>query len=189
MIIPSSYWHCSAPGNSSLQFNTSRICYYQSACWRPLCPFEHTTRGRARKFAELWALLAKQEDEEQMIQAVPTQSKQGMLPDECRAVDNNEPKGQNEIAATTSAVDDDRTTPVTEAASIVHQNGQGHAERWIKRRGGAGQQGVEQVELEVAGTRTRHLQSSRAQPEDSLSPRSQTGGCMAQAVRELSKRT
>ena len=77
-----------------------------------------------------------------MIQAVPTQSKQGMLPDECRAVDNNEPKGQNEIAATTSAVDDDRTTPVTEAASIpaselVHQNSQGHAERGIKRRGGA----------------------------------------------------
>ena len=53
-----------------------------------------------------------------MIQAVPAQSKQGMLPDECRAVDNNEPKGQNEIAAATSAVDDDRTTHVTEAASI-----------------------------------------------------------------------
>ena len=55
----------------------------------------------------------------------------------------------------------------------------------------AGQQVVEQVELEVAGTRTRHLQGSRAQPEDSLSPRSQTDGCMAQAVRELSggKRT
>ena len=50
----------------------------------------------------------------------------------------------------------------------------------------AGQQVVEQVELEVAGTRTRHLQGSRAQPEDSLSPRSQTDGCMAQAVRELS---
>ena len=150
-------------------------------------------------------LLAKQEDEEQMIQAVPTQSTQGMLPDECRAVDNNEPKGQNEIAATTSVFDDDRTTPVTEAASIpaselVHQNRQGHAERGIKRRGGARvaerpwrpvNKEWSKLELEVAGTRTRHLQGSRAQPEDSLSPRSQTDGCMAQAVRELSggKRT
>ena len=54
-----------------------------------------------------------------------------------------------------------------------------------------GEQGMEQVELDVAGTRTRHLRDSRAQPEDSFSPKSQTDGGMAQAVRELSggKRT
>ena len=108
----------------------------------PCVPSNIRRVGEPGSSPELLALLAKQEDEEQMIQAVPAQSKQGMLPDECRAVDNNEPKGQNEIAATTSAVDDDRTTPVTEAASIpaselVHQNSQGHAERGIKRRGGA----------------------------------------------------
>ena len=57
VIIPSSYWHCSAPGNSSLQVNTSRLCYYQSACWRPLCPFEHTTRGEpgsSQSFGRYW---------------------------------------------------------------------------------------------------------------------------------------
>ena len=45
---------------------------------------------------------------------------------------------------------------------------------------------MEQVGLDVAGTKTRHFRDSRAQPEDSLSPRSQTDGGMAQAVRELS---
>ena len=115
--------------------------------------------------------------------AVPTQSMQETFPDECRAVDNNESKDEVVIVG-----DEDRTTPLAEAENIpasklVHQNSQGYADRGIKRRSG--------VELEVAGTRTRHFRDSRAQPEDFLSPRSQTDGGMAQAVRELSggKRT
>ena len=53
----------------------------------------------------------------------------------------NESKGQIEIAATTSAVEDDRTTPVTEAAStpaseLVHQNTQEYASRGMPNRGG-----------------------------------------------------
>ena len=71
VTIPSSYWHFSAP----LQTNISKSCYYQGSCWRPSGPSEHGTRGRARKFAELWALLAKQEDEDQMIKT------QEQLPD------------------------------------------------------------------------------------------------------------
>ena len=98
VTIPSCYWHCSAPGIPPLQTNISNSCYYQGSRWRPLCPFEHGTRGRARKFVELWALLAKQEDEEQMIkEAEPMQSKQEQLPDVCRAVDKNESKGQIEM--------------------------------------------------------------------------------------------
>ena len=61
----------------------------------------------------------------------------------CRAVDNNEPKGHNEIAATTSAVDDDRTTPVDRGgkhplrASWSIRTAKDMPERGIKRRGGA----------------------------------------------------
>ena len=91
VTIPSRYWHCSAPGIPLLQTGISKSCCYQGSRWRHLCPFEHGTRGRARKFAELWALLAKQEDEEPMIkEAEPMQSKQEQLPDVCRAVDKNE---------------------------------------------------------------------------------------------------
>ena len=51
-------------------------------------------------------------------EAEPTQLKQEQLPDVCRAMDKHESKGEIKIAATTSAVDDDRTTPVTAAAII-----------------------------------------------------------------------
>ena len=104
-----------------------------------LMPFR--TR-EARKFAELWALLAKQEDEEQMIkEAEPMQSRQEQLPDVCRAVDKNESKGEIETAATTSAVEDDRTTLVAEAANIpaselVHQNNPEYTGRGTPNRGG-----------------------------------------------------
>ena len=33
-------------------------------CWRPLCPFVHSAgNGRARKWAEIWTLLAEQDQE------------------------------------------------------------------------------------------------------------------------------
>ena len=97
-------------------------------------------------FAALWALLAKQEDEEQMIkEAEPMQSRQEQLSDVCRAVDM-------EIAATTSAVEDDRTTPVTETANILASE----LGRGIPNRGGG---------VRLAG---RGTSKSRAQPEDSL---------------------
>ena len=68
------------------------------------------------------------------------QSKQEQLPDVCRAMDKNESKGEIEIAATTSAVEDDRTTLVAEAAHIpaselVHQNRQEFYSRGIPKRG------------------------------------------------------
>ena len=36
-------------------------CRYGSSCWRPVCPYVHAGR-RARGWAELWTLLASQED-------------------------------------------------------------------------------------------------------------------------------
>ena len=58
-------------------------------------------------------------------QAVPTQPKQRMLPDECRAVDNIESKDEVVIVG-----DEDHTTSLAEAENIpaselVHQNSQG----------------------------------------------------------------
>ena len=106
----------------------------------------------------------------------------------------NESKGQIEIAATTSAVEDDRTTLVTEAASIpaselvqgIWPPRDAQSRRWRSPRwetAEASEQTVEHM--------TRHFQGPRAQPEDSLSPGRQVDGGMAQAVLELSsdKRT
>ena len=85
--------------------------------------------------AAYWALLAKQEDEEQMIkEAEPMQSKQEQLPDVCRAMDKNESKGEIEIAATTSA----RRLlqrAVIPASELVHKNSQGHTDRGIPQIG------------------------------------------------------
>ena len=69
------------------------------------------------------------------------QSTQEQLPDVCRAVDKNVSKGEIEIAATTSAVEDDRTTLVAQATNIpasevVHQNSQEFSGRGIPNRGG-----------------------------------------------------
>ena len=66
------------------------------------------------------------------------QSKQEQFPDVCRAVDKNESEGEIEMTATTSAVEDDRTTLVTEAASIpeselVHQNSKEYTSRVIPK--------------------------------------------------------
>ena len=75
--------------------------------------------------------------------------------------DKNELKGEIETASTTSAVEDDRTTSVAEAANIpkselVHQNSQEDTSRGMPSRGGgvcpagrpwrANQQTVEHVE-------------------------------------------
>ena len=69
-------------------------------------------------------------------EAEPMQSKQEQLPHVCRAVDKNESKGEIEITTTTSAVEDDHTTPVAEAANIpagmlVHQNSQEYPSRGV----------------------------------------------------------
>ena len=53
----------------------------------------------------------------------------------CRAVDKNESKGEIEIAATTSVVEDDRTTPVAEAASWSIRTARSTG-RGIPNRGG-----------------------------------------------------
>ena len=39
-------------------------CRYGAACWRPLCHYVHAGR-RARRWAEVWLLLAMQEEEEE----------------------------------------------------------------------------------------------------------------------------
>ena len=95
--------------------------------------------------------------------AEPVQSKQEQLPDVCRAVDKNESEGEIEIAATTSAVEDDRTTPVTEASipasELVHQNNQEDASCRMPNRGGvfASLGGRGCMSTEACGTRTRHF--------------------------------
>ena len=41
-------------------------CRFGTGCWRPLCPFGHSGRGRAARWAALWSLLAKQEAEDDL---------------------------------------------------------------------------------------------------------------------------
>ena len=36
-------------------------CRYDMGCWRPLCPYGHSGRSRAARWAALWSLLAEQE--------------------------------------------------------------------------------------------------------------------------------
>ena len=36
-------------------------CRYDMGCWRPLCPFRHSGRARAARWAVVWALIAQQE--------------------------------------------------------------------------------------------------------------------------------
>ena len=89
----------------------------------------------------------------------------------CRAVDN-ESKGHN--AATTSAVDDGSTTPVTEAASIpatelVHQNSQEYTSRGCPIEevvfASLGDCGGKSTDSGACGT-GNGSEDSRAQPED-----------------------
>ena len=35
-------------------------------CWRPLCPYGHSGRGRAARWVALWSLLAKQDEEDDL---------------------------------------------------------------------------------------------------------------------------
>ena len=35
--------------------------WFGTCCWRPLCPYGHSGRGRAARWAALWSLLAEQE--------------------------------------------------------------------------------------------------------------------------------
>ena len=48
-------------------------CRFGSACWRPLCPYVHAHQ-RARRWAELWNLLADQEEDAPVMQIIPQQS-------------------------------------------------------------------------------------------------------------------
>ena len=40
---------------------SSEPCRYDMGCWRPLCPYGHSGRSRAARWAALWSLLAEQE--------------------------------------------------------------------------------------------------------------------------------
>ena len=59
--------HETPPPNYEMRLNSQRLndCRYGGSCWRPLCPSVHASgRTRARKWAELWAWIAANEDEE-----------------------------------------------------------------------------------------------------------------------------
>ena len=38
-------------------------CRFGEVCWRPLCPYRHSGKGRAARWAAVWVLLAGQEEE------------------------------------------------------------------------------------------------------------------------------
>ena len=38
-------------------------CRYDMGCWRPLCTFRHSGPSRAARWAAVWGLLAKMEEE------------------------------------------------------------------------------------------------------------------------------
>ena len=38
-------------------------CRLGDVCLRPLCPYRHSGKGRAARWAAVWALLARQEEE------------------------------------------------------------------------------------------------------------------------------
>ena len=50
-------------------------CRYDMGCWRPLCPYGHSGRGRAARWAALWSLLAKQEveDDLEVVKVIPAE--------------------------------------------------------------------------------------------------------------------
>ena len=50
-------------------------CRFDMGCWRPLCPYGHSGRGRAARWAALWSLLAKQEEEDDfgVVKAIPAE--------------------------------------------------------------------------------------------------------------------
>ena len=46
-------------------------CRFDTGCWRPLCPYGHSGRGRAARWGALWSLLAKQEVEKESPDETP----------------------------------------------------------------------------------------------------------------------
>ena len=48
-------------------------CRFDTGCWRPLCPYGHSGRGRAARWAALWSLLALQEKEDDLeaVKVIP----------------------------------------------------------------------------------------------------------------------
>ena len=51
----------------SMSMEPMEPCRFGTGCWRPLCPFGHSGRGRAARWTALWSLLAKQEAEDEVI--------------------------------------------------------------------------------------------------------------------------
>ena len=46
-------------------------CRYDVECWRPLCPFRHSGRARAARWAAVWALLAQHEQSAETVKLTP----------------------------------------------------------------------------------------------------------------------
>ena len=46
-------------------------CRFGAGCWRPLCPYGHSGRGRAARWAAVWTLLASQEENLEVIKVIP----------------------------------------------------------------------------------------------------------------------
>ena len=57
----------------SMSMVSMETCRFDTGCWRPLCPYGHSGRGRAARWAALWSLLAKQEveDDFEVVVSVP----------------------------------------------------------------------------------------------------------------------
>ena len=51
-------------------------CRFDTGCWRPVCPYGHSGRGRAARWAALWSLLAKQEveDDLEVVKVIPVEA-------------------------------------------------------------------------------------------------------------------
>ena len=49
-------------------------CRFDTGCWRPLCPHGHSGHGRAARWAALWSLLAKQEEDDvEVVKVIPAE--------------------------------------------------------------------------------------------------------------------
>ena len=49
-------------------------CRFDTGCWRPLCPYGHSGRGHAARWAALWSLFAKQEEDDlEVVKVIPAE--------------------------------------------------------------------------------------------------------------------
>ena len=56
--------------------DTLEPCRFGTGCWRPLCPYGHSGRSRAARWAALWTLLASQEAEDdlEVVKVIPLEA-------------------------------------------------------------------------------------------------------------------